>query len=249
LKHIYLSPHLDDAVYSCGGKIAQDVQHGDSAAIWTIFAGDPTSELTPFARELHARWGIGVEAVAKRRAEDTAACRKLGAESRHLSYPDCIYRIIPESGEPVITMNEDLFTAAPGREEGLVRQIRNELLRLNPQQLPMACPLGIGLHLDHRIVREAAERTGLPLIYYADFPYAADPAVRWADFVPPLSTAEAYAIDDKSLELWTDAVAAYTSQVSTFWSSIDEMHRSIRSYSGSIPGHTLWKGSSAREVR
>jgi len=249
LKPIYLSPHLDDAIYSCGGKIAQDCAHGDRVEVWTVFAADPPVDLTPFARELHTRWGTGLDAVSRRRKEDSMACGILGADYRHLAYLDCIYRSVPESGTPVITRNEDLFTASPAQEKGLVRQIRDTLRELNPYHLPMFCPLGIGMHVDHRILRDAAEESGLPLVYYADFPYAADPAASFADLVPPLSAEEPYTIDMKSLELWTDAVEAYASQLSSFWSSSEEMRRSIRNYSGTVPGHTLWKGTSAWEVR
>ena len=35
---IYLSPHLDDAVYSCGGMLWEQVQRGVQAEVWTIFA-------------------------------------------------------------------------------------------------------------------------------------------------------------------------------------------------------------------
>jgi len=38
---IYLSPHLDDAVLSCGGIIWQQVQSGHQVEIWTICAADP----------------------------------------------------------------------------------------------------------------------------------------------------------------------------------------------------------------
>ena len=65
---IYLSPHLDDAVLSCGGLIWEQVQLGERVEIWTIFAGDPPAEmLTPFAEELHTRWGCGLNAVEIRR--------------------------------------------------------------------------------------------------------------------------------------------------------------------------------------
>ena len=241
MKLIYLSPHLDDAVYSCGGKVWQDIQRGDSAEIWTIFAGDPTSELTPFARELHTRWGVGVEAVDRRRGEDRAACSVLGATYRHLDHPDCIYRLYPETGEPVIRENDDLFRPVQPGELALVRQICDELLERNIEGLPLFSPLGIGGHLDHRIVRAAAEATGLPLVYYADFPYAAERFVEVANDVPDGCDPETYTLNENAREKWMEGVAAYASQLSSFWPSIDAMHASIREYSQLLLGHTVWK--------
>ena len=92
-EHIYLSPHLDDAIFSCGGLIFQQTQRGDSVLIVTVCAGDPPNEmLSGFAQELHTRWGYE-SPVEARRAEDRIACQLVGAGYEHLEIPDCIYRI------------------------------------------------------------------------------------------------------------------------------------------------------------
>ncbi|MRR32548.1 PIG-L family deacetylase, partial [bacterium] len=103
MQWIYLSPHLDDAVLSCGGMIAEQASGGDSIQIWTICAGaPPAGRLSPFARKLHQRWGTGRDAIKVRRLEDRAACQRLGAVSRHFPIPDCIYRQDPITGRPLI---------------------------------------------------------------------------------------------------------------------------------------------------
>ena len=80
--HVYLSPHLDDVALSCGGRIWQQAQTGDSVLVVTIFAGAPPPDvpLSPFARELHARWGYLSDADVVRREEDQASLTHLGAE-------------------------------------------------------------------------------------------------------------------------------------------------------------------------
>ncbi len=249
MKQIYLSPHLDDAVYSCGGKIAQDIRRGNSVEIWTVFAGDPSSDLTPFALELHARWGAGAESVAKRRAEDIAACGMLGVGHRHLPHPDCIYRRLPLSDEPVIRTNDDLFLPVRPEEQALILQIRDEFLQLNPENRPFYCPLVIGGHMDHRLVRAAAESTGSPLIYYADFPYAADPSFDLESFIPSGCEPQEVTLAEEDLREWTAAAAAYSSQYSSFWPSIEGMQSAIRAYSRTVPGHTVWKCVAYRGFR
>jgi len=241
LRFIYLSPHLDDAVYSCGGKIWQDVRRDDTVEIWTIFAGDPAGELSPFARELHARWGSGAEAVSRRREEDQAACRMLGAGYKHLAYADCIYRRLPQTGEPVIQQNADLFGPIQPGEEVLVHQIASELLALNSEKSLLICPLSLGGHMDHRITRAAADQTGLPLAYYADYPYAADPSLDVSALVPGNCRSESFSLDEEAVEKWAQGIAAYASQLSSFWSSSEEMRSSLAEYSRSVPGRTLWK--------
>ena len=100
MKWVYLSPHLDDAVLSCGGLIWEQIRSGGNVEIWTICAGaPPTGDLSGFAKELHERWGLGMDAVSKRRMEDQVACRILGAGHKHYDIPDAIYRRDPKTGE------------------------------------------------------------------------------------------------------------------------------------------------------
>ena len=56
LTHVYLSPHLDDAVLSCGGMIHRQAQAGERVVVVTVCAGDPPpGPLSDFARSLHER--------------------------------------------------------------------------------------------------------------------------------------------------------------------------------------------------
>src|SRR3989304_1899066 len=96
---VYLSPHLDDALLSCGGLVAQQVAGGDEVTVFTVCAGDsPVGELTPFAYELHRRWGGAGSPMGLRRAEDLVACGRLGASVVHLGFADAIYRHAAHGG-------------------------------------------------------------------------------------------------------------------------------------------------------
>jgi LmbE family N-acetylglucosaminyl deacetylase len=54
---IYLSPHFDDAAFSCGGLLWEQAHAGEGTALWTVCAGEiPPGSLSPFAQSLHARW-------------------------------------------------------------------------------------------------------------------------------------------------------------------------------------------------
>ena len=82
---LYLSPHLDDAVYSCGGLIYQQTQAGQRVLVMTTCAGlPPSGPLSPFAEALHTRWQVSAtNAVTTRRTEDHAA----DANVYHLKRP------------------------------------------------------------------------------------------------------------------------------------------------------------------
>ena len=100
---IYLAPHLDDAALSCGGQIARRTRAGERILIVTVMAGDPPTDVeNDYIRSLHARWDLERDAAAQRRAEDSAACRILGADHLHWPIADCIYRLDPATGRPLL---------------------------------------------------------------------------------------------------------------------------------------------------
>src|SRR6185295_1884137 len=109
LTQIYLSPHLDDAVFSCGGMIHRHIRAGGRVVVVTVCTGDPPPGLlSDFAESLHERWqaqakapAAPAEVVRQRRNEDLDALAALGAQAVHLDVPDCIYRLSPASGRPL----------------------------------------------------------------------------------------------------------------------------------------------------
>jgi LmbE family N-acetylglucosaminyl deacetylase len=236
---IYLAPHLDDVALSVGGLLWEQTHSGERVAVWTIFAGDPPpGELAPFAKELHARWGTD-DPMPVRRAEDAESCQRLGAADRHFPFADCIYRRSPVTGEYLYASEASLWAAIHPDDAALIEEIAAAIKRELPPEVTLVCPFGLGGHVDHRLVRVAAERLGGPLLYYADYPYAlrAENQARLAN-LPSTVTA----ISPEGLLAWQDAVAAHKSQVSTFWKNPAEMRAAIRQYSGQMGGVRLYSG-------
>lgn len=237
---IFLSPHFDDAAYSCGGLIWELSQAGARVEIWTVCAGAPGAQLSPFALELHARWGGNGHAVSLRKEEDQDACQILGAAQRLLDIPDCIYRFLPD-GRPLIGTNEDLFTAPLALEEGLLASLAARLRLALPAGAQVVSPLTLGGHVDHRLVRAAAEASGALLLYYADFPYVAREAVDLSAWLQPGWRAWERPVSAPGLAAWQRAVAAYRSQVSTFWPDEAGLYADMERYWRSTGGRgRLW---------
>ena len=171
MRWIYLSPHFDDAVLSCGGLIYEQTRQGLQAEIWTIFAGDaPAGLLSPLALRCHVDWGIPDvhELVAARRDEDQAAAAIVGAEIVHFSLPDCIYR---RSADGQSLYPDEVFVPFHPFDQGLDGDIAVVMAAELEADDILVVPLAIGDHVDHRLARLAAERLHRPLRYYADIPY------------------------------------------------------------------------------
>lgn len=251
--HIYLSPHLDDAVLSCGGTIYAQARRREPVLVVTLFAGSSTNvSLTPFTRELWERWGGADDPMAARRAEDHAALDTLGAEALHLPYLDCVYRQDPATGEALYPTVEHIFAEVHPAEASLAETLYEDLCgRLDSHPKPTVCaPLGAGHHVDHQIARQLAMRLladGVEVAFYEDWPYAGDAetvaraldgrAGGWHRCIAPLS--------EEALTAKGDAAACYASQISTFWSGIEAMRRALREQAervgGAGPGEGFWR--------
>ncbi len=243
----YLSPHFDDVALSCGGLVWEQAQVG-RVEILTICAGTPGSgPISAFAAALHARWepqpeqgmtaDTADEIVRVRRQEDKAACRILGARQRLLEVPDCIYRSAPgEPDHPLYATEMALFGPLHPLEIDLVTQLADKLALVIPDQAAIVCPLALGSHVDHQLVRRAAELTGRQLWYYADYPYVRIPGIH----LPQASWhSQIFQVSGAGLYAWGEAVAAYKTQISTFWQDAQAMRSDLREYGAQ--GVQLWR--------
>ncbi len=241
---IYLSPHLDDVALSCGGQIALVTRAGQTVLIVTVTAGDPLTAVSAYASGLHTRWELVADATAARRAEDLAACALLGADARHWSLPDCIYRRDPMTGEPFYTSDAELFGPVARAERGLVDDLAAQLREL-PAHGRIVAPLGVGNHVDHQLTRLAAARA-FPqdrLMYYEDYPYAAQPGATDAvvDTIGTRRQPEIVALDEAALAVKCDAVAAFRSQLSTFFRDRADLDAQLRDFAATVGGERRWR--------
>lgn len=247
---IYLAPHLDDAALSCGGQIAQQTRAGRRVLIVTVMAGDPPTDTeNDYIRSLHARWELERDATAQRRVEDIAACATLGADYLHWPIADCIYRLDPETGRPIYVSDDDIFGNVHPAEQPLVAEIAG-LLRTLPAAGQVYTPLTIGHHVDHLLVTEAAQLAfGDNLLYYEDYPYAQQSG-KLADVIgerPVGWTAAAVALTAADLTAKIEAILAFRSQLSTFFTDRADLEQQVMIYAASVGGERVWGNGKHRK--
>jgi LmbE family N-acetylglucosaminyl deacetylase len=247
-RHLVLSPHLDDAVLSVGGAIHRWISAGESVLVVTVMTGNPPAgELSAFAEFQHAQWDLPPrEAYAVRRTEDRAALGILGANLAHLPFLDCIYRGGPDG--TYYNTDDEIFGAVHPADAELARDLWAQFATLapaGPDDISVYAPLGLGNHVDHQLVRRAAEAwLDTRLVYYEDYPYAeeTDPATDNAELAPWLVP-----LSEDDLLARIEAVACYRSQIGVLFGGRDEMATHIRAYAASLapPGapaaERLWR--------
>lgn len=238
MRWIYLSPHLDDAALSAGGWIYDQVQAGNPVEIWTFMCGvPPTTELSPFAQVIHFSWGISdaAEVIRARRLEEERAANVLGAKTQYFDFLDCIYR----QNEKGDWLYSAVFVDPHPEEADLPARIAEAIsARLKPDD-ELVCQFGVGLHVDHVLVRRAAELLGHRLHYVADIPYL----FRTPEHLSPHTAGmkeNVQTVSEAGLRSWVDAVMQYESQLSTLFESPEKMREQIRQYCSDNGGIRFW---------
>ena len=147
---VVISPHLDDAVFSCGELLAAR----PGSTVITVFAGTP--ETAALRTEWDQRCGFdsAASAINARRAEDRRGLALLHAKPLWLDFLDSQYGQTPTAEEICATLQQALRDLAPDE---------------------VVIPLGL-FHSDHLLVHDACDMAlrvppSVPLLVYEDVPY------------------------------------------------------------------------------
>jgi len=141
MQHIFLSPHLDDAVASCGGTIAKLVYEREDVLVVTVYTRQP--DLKSLSKKFH-KYAI----YDQRKKEDQNSLDKLSADYKWLDIDERAYRT------PLVKKPTDVFKI--NLSEGLkqfinISEIQAELEKIfeKDPKSKIYAPLGIGNHFDH----------------------------------------------------------------------------------------------------
>lgn len=248
--HLFLSPHLDDAVLSCGGTIHQLAEQGEAVTVLTTMAGDPPADMpeTPITADLAQRWGVAVKA---RRLEDQQALARLGADFIHVPVADCVYRTAGDNSHTVaLYPSEESLWGTIHPDDPVVQALR---ARAIPPATTVYAPLGSRHHVDHRIVRDwgqwlKEQNPPLTLIFYEEYPYEVDAIMELeqalAYFSAQTTQLEVRAINEADVAAKIQAMTCYQSQISTFWTGVAEMEartrQSMTEAGNGVPAERFW---------
>ena len=152
---LYVSPHADDVGFSAAAQVARDVASGSRVALLTVFEMPEGSPLGAFGER------------ATRRAEDEAFAALARIERYSAGFDDAIAR------RPRYRSPYRILAPLPEDERPLVDAVRARIESfVNEGCRRVVAPLGIGEHVDHQIVHEAARTlTGAEVTFYEDTPH------------------------------------------------------------------------------
>ncbi len=185
---LFLSPHLDDAVLSCGALMRALAPHCE-VRVLTVFTettpGPHTRAARSFLRQCaHPDADTLFHA---RQAEDREVLDGLAVDHAHLGLPDALFRrrevptaisrlgrLLPEVDHRYPTFRFDIAKGRVSRGDRplaarLAGQVGDEIRDRGVDLV--FCPLGVGRHVDHLLVRDLGAHHRERVVYYSDFPY------------------------------------------------------------------------------
>jgi LmbE family N-acetylglucosaminyl deacetylase len=255
---LILSPHLDDAAFSCGASIARATDEGWPVVVVVFFAGLPQNgSLTPAARDYHELCGLGDDAIAVRIREDQAAMSVLSAQARHLGLLESLYRLRPD-GTPAYPRWTDINNPPDGPEPEIIEAITDAIddaIRSYDPNL-ILYPLAVGGHVDHLAVHAGAlaaqERAAhIPWFAYEDVPYVMYPW--YAGWDTALAEGWHPAEHDLGEHHWSRKLAAiecYGSQIAAIFGKPSNWGDSLTTYARGVSSgeglvERFWRRSAA----
>ena len=206
-----LSPHLDDAAFSCGGTLARLAGAGWRVVVATVFtASVPAPRGFALACQTDKGLGPKVDYMALRRDEDAAALAAIGAEPAWLPFREAPHRGYDDA--------KALFAGALAGDD-VVDALAPALADLVAERRPdlLLAPQAIGGHADHIQVVRALEAACLagPVLWWRDYPYTvrdAAPRQPFAERMGALDAAEVRLTPGEA-EAKRRACRAYASQI------------------------------------
>ncbi len=170
--HVVVSPHFDDAVVSCGGRIVDRKEMGENVLVVTVFTSHIPGE-NPFRKKAYRK----LLNYDRRRAEDKAAMASLGVDFIWLGYREILFR----ENIPLFRY-WPCFRKTPSNvtlSHALAADLLDICRKTGCKNLIL--PMAIGQHMDHQIVFQAGaqllskEIKTCRIFFYEDYPYVLFP--------------------------------------------------------------------------
>lgn len=252
-----LSPHLDDAAFSCGGTLAHLAASGWSVHVVTVFTASVAAP-AGFALACQTDKGLApdVDYMALRRIEDAVAMRALGATAHWGALreaPHRGYHAAPELFAGVHAADRNTWGDVVAALAPLVAALRPSLF---------LAPQGLGGHVDHRHVVRAVRALAAPVpdapptpvAWYRDTPYvlrdpgATPPTV--PDDGAPGPLADWYVpLDAAALSARLDACAAYRSQLGFQFGGEAAMRAALHAHAAAEGAATAYASAERLDAR
>ena len=236
---VFIEPHFDDAIFSCGGVFAALAQKRSHVELVTVFTADPDpgQPLSPLAKQIHAGWKTERAPYEQRRKEGAEIENHPSVALSWLDIPEALYRNSKFDSFDQLMQQEGPPTADPAYQ---TVEARLEQIFSSEKSTTIFAPLGVGGHPDHRVVHAAVRtlarrRPNWTVWYYEDFPYVLDPRALKSRINAHPDRLRPTIVDVRAtLDRRVQLGAGYASQVAGIFGTPERMRHEMVGYAGRV---------------
>ena len=164
-KYIFISPHLDDAILSCGGLIKYLSGIAEVSVITVFTEAGNNKTVTTWRILRKCGFANASEYYKARRREDQRVLKKLGVRAVHLGFIDAPWR-----GYYPLFRWQGYTGKISQEDKSLLIKIKEKRRKYTAGNKMVFGPMAFGKHVDHVMVHEACKEFQ-NVIFWEDVPY------------------------------------------------------------------------------
>ena len=241
-KILIISPHLDDAVLSCGDLIHKLICERNIVDVVTVFSKDADS-LSSAAIKFHSNCFLPVNPMKYRKEEDVKAHRYLKCRSIYLDLLECLYR---KNNNEFLYPDLDNIYHLEEKDINIIKIVEKELLKIVNNYDIVLSPMGLGNHADHLVCNKAINNVKSQInsqlyfyeeVAYVCYYYREHDKSNWGEGLN-------YKLIGLSEEDYKNKIASillYRSQLNILWNNYEQMYNDLN--------HLSYKYSKNRSIR
>ena len=237
---LFISPHLDDVAFSCGGTLIRLVEEGWRVCLCTVFtASVENPQGFALACQLDKGLSAEVDYMALRRKEDEQFAQIAGA-------PPVLHLPFYEAPHRGYNSASDLFSG-PHEDDVISRELTPILKELAGDYSVVFAPQGIGSHVDHLQVIQAINAGDLSTktTWYRDTPYVIkNPSAPPSSLLPEAAHFQAFSITS-TIDQKIEACTAYETQIEFQFGGKHELDKKLRHFHAAEAQQHLTESSCA----
>lgn len=184
----FISPHFDDAIFSAG-DLMQSLSGKVPITVINVFTKGGSGPYSISQKVYLKKCGFkeAGELFKARDSEDRKVLKKIGVKRVNLGFTDSLFRqktpskidkfsrLLPELKIIYPTYRFHVIKGlVSDHDRALIKEVATMLKGLIPNDKNniVFCPLGLGGHVDHIIVKDVCKGTFKNLVFWEDFPYS-----------------------------------------------------------------------------
>jgi len=233
-KILIISPHLDDAVLSCGDLIDKLVKEKNNVDVITVFSKEmKKNDLSEAAIRFHNNCFLPVNPMKHRKEEDKLAHEYLKCNSLYLDLPECLYR---KHNNKFLYPDLDNIYHLEEDDSKIIKEIENRLIKIINNYDYILCPLGLGGHADHiacnKAVNNIIPKIKGQLYFYEEVAYVCyyyreNSKSNWGDNLKN----KLVELSEQNFNNKIKSILLYRSQLNILWSNYEQMYNDLNTFS------------------